>query len=177
MEWSTALLLDIIKLTVAGSLVFLIVYLTIKPLIERSQGLKLVELKKEEMKTTLPLRLQAYERIVLFVERINPANLILRTHSQGIGVYEYQNILVNEIRNEFQHNIAQQIYLSSASWSVVKRVKEETITLINNVARNLPEDATGLDLSKTMLTHLASLDQNPYDTALEIIKQDVQKLF
>lgn len=177
MEWVTAFFIDIIKFTVSGSLIFLVVYLTLRPVIERAQGLKLLELKKAALETTLPLRLQAYERVVIFVERINPSSLLLRNHATGITIQELQQILIAEVRNEYQHNISQQIYVSSTAWSVVKRIKEETLTMINNVAKTMPPDATPLDMSKIVLTHLASLEENPYDTALEILRQDIQKLF
>lgn len=177
MEWVSGFLLDIVKLTAAGLLVFWVVYLVVRPIIEREQNLKLAGLKKASLKTTLPLRLQAYERLVLFIERTNPSAMLLRFPVSALTVADLQQTLPGEIRNEFNHNITQQIYVSPVAWAVTKRVKEDTITLINNVAGNLQPDAPSIELSRIILTHLASLQEDPYESALAIIRSDLQKLF
>ena len=170
-------LIDILKLVAAGSIVFFIAWSVLKPEIEKQRNLKFFELKKSALDGTLPLRLQAYERLILFLERINPSNLLLRSHVAGISAAEMQHLLIAEIRSEFQHNITQQLYVSIPAWNVITRLKEDTITLINNTAKGLPADAGSVDLSKTILTHLAGMEQNPYDAALDLVKADIQQLF
>lgn len=138
----------------------------------------MLEIKKESLKHTLPLRLQAYERTILFLERINPANLLVRLHVSGMSAREMQAIIVSDIRNEYQHNISQQIYVSDNTWNVVKKIKDDTISIVNSAVTALPENATSGDLSRSILIHLAGLEtENPYDIALKIVKQDVQSLF
>lgn len=176
-ETAISFLLDIIKLSAAGLLVFYIIYANIKPLIAGRNARVLLDLKKASVEATLPLRLQAYERIVLFVERINPSALLLRYPAGGMSVAALHNILLTEVRAEFEHNITQQIYVSATAWQVVKKVKEETIGLINNVAKNVSPEAPALELSKIILSHLASLEDDPYEAALAVIKSEIQQLF
>jgi len=170
-------LLDIVKYTIAGSAVFFIAWFVVKEEIENAGRRKALELKKIAVETTLPLRLQAYERMVLFVERINPSSLLLRTHVPGSSVAESQQMLIAEIRNEFQHNITQQIYISQMSWSVISKLKEDTISLINNTAKAVPSDAPAVELSKLILTNMAAIGESPYDSAITLVKEDLQHLF
>ncbi len=123
------------------------------------------------------LRLQAYERLIIFVERINPANLLIRLHQPGISLTTMQSIVINEINVEYQHNIAQQLYVSAAIWNVVRKLKEDTQTMIVNAATGLAIDASGLDLSKKVLQHLMGIGQNPYDLTLDLIKSDIHQQF
>ena len=170
-------LLDILKFTLAGIGTVYAAFYLIKPHLDKTESLQLMELKKTISNQTLPLRLQAYERIVLFIERVNPASMLLRIHSTGLSAAELHSIVANEIRNEFQHNITQQIYVSSRAWAVVNRVKDDTLSIVTNAVKALPETATGLDLSKTVLGHLSHLQDNPYDIALQIVKEDMEALF
>lgn len=170
-------ILDVLKFTLAGSAVFFIAYSVIKSEIDKSNQLKVLELKKSTLATTLPLRLQAYERIALLIERINPSSLLVRSHAPGLNVLQIQQLLVSEVQNEFQHNVTQQVYLSLQAWIVVRRLKDDTIGLINNSAKGLPIDAPSIELSKVILSHLSNLEENPYDAALALIKSDLKDLF
>ena len=122
-----------------------------------------------------PLKLQAHERLVVFVERLNPSNLFLRLYQQGMSLQLFQSILLNEIRSEYQHNVSQQLYVSPATWSMVKNLKEDTLAMINNAAKALPQDAPGAELSKTILQHMAAMESNPYDLTQHIITKDIQE--
>ncbi|MDR6942385.1 DUF7935 family protein [Mucilaginibacter pocheonensis] len=170
-------LLDILKYTVAGIGVVWVALYLFKPYLDRADQIQLLELKKSISSQTLPLRLQAYERIILFIERINPANMLVRLNVSGLSAAELQLMVVTEIRNEFQHNITQQIYVSSRVWNVVKRVKEDTLTMVNNTIKAMPNDATGMDISKTILIHLNQLEQDPYEIATGLVRQDIEELF
>ena len=170
-------LLDILKLTIAGIGVVYAAFYLLKPYLDKSESLQLAELRKTISSQTLPLRLQAYERIVLFVERVNPANMLIRLSGTGASAAELHALVVSEIRNEFQHNISQQIYVSDRAWTIVKRVKDDTLSVVTNAVKALPENTTGLELSKTILAHLSHLEDNPYEIALKIIREDVEGLF
>ena len=169
-------LLDILKLTLAGVGVIYVAFYLVKPYLDKSENMQLLELKKTISSQTLPLRLQAYERIVLFVERANPSNMLVRLNEAGMSAAELHSMVVSEIRNEYQHNITQQIYVSSRAWLIVKRVKDDTLSVVTNAIKGLPENATGLELSKTILAHLSHLEDNPYDIALKIIREDMEVL-
>ncbi|ACU05799.1 hypothetical protein [Pedobacter heparinus] len=139
--------------------------------------LKFATQKKEENPQLLSLRLQAHERLIVFIERINPSNLFIRLHQQGISVQELQATILNEIRAEYQHNVTQQLYISSATWNVVKQLKDDTIAMVNNGVENLSPDATGVDLSRKILQHMTGIENNPYDLTLDLIKNDIHLLF
>lgn len=170
-------LLDILKFTIAGAGVVWIAFYLFKPYLDKQSQLQILELKRSAGNQTLPLRLQAYERVVLFIERINPANMLIRLNVGSLSAAELHIIVVNEIRNEFQHNITQQIYVSSRVWAVLKRVKEDTLSLVNNAVKALPENSTGMELSKTVLIHLSQLEDDPYEIAVNLVRQDLEELF
>lgn len=171
-------LLDIVKYITAGLAIFFIAWHFVRNYIDAGHDVNAQELKKSAQAHTFPLRLQAYERIVLFLERINPASMLVRLHVSGMSAKEMQNLILADIRAEYQHNIAQQLYVSNKAWSVVKKIKEDTISLINDAMHSLPENASGIELSKAILTHLATLEsENPYDVALTLVKHDIQQLF
>ena len=100
---------------------------------------------------TVPLQLQAYERLVLLTERIALPNLISRLNQPGISAYEMKLILTENIRHEFDYNSTQQLYVSPVSWDAVRNLKEQNIMVVNQVAASLPADASAGDLNKKIL--------------------------
>jgi hypothetical protein len=171
-------LAEIVKYTISGIIIFFAAWYFIKPMLVQNLNFQRVELRKASIQHTLPLRLQAYERSVLFIERINPSNLFIRLQSPGMTAIQLHQLVLAEIRAEYQHNISQQIYVSDVSWTVVKRIKDETIGIVSSALNSLPAEASAMDLSKSVLTHLANLEsENPYDAALSLIKRDIQNLF
>jgi len=174
---TTQYLLDILKFTIAGAGVIWIAFYLVKPYLDKQNQVQLLELKRSVSSQTLPLRLQAYERVVLFIDRINPANMLIRLNAGGLSAADLHIVIVNEIRTEFQHNVTQQIYVSSRVWAVMKRVKEDTMSLVNNAIKGLPQNATAMDLSKTVLIHLSQLEDDPYEIAINLVRQDLEELF
>lgn len=170
-------LLDILKYTLSGLIVFFAGFYVVRSYYDKISSHGILELKKAAQTHTLPLRLQAHERIILFIERINPANMLLRLHVSDISAAEMHRLIVSEIRTEFQHNIAQQLYIGDETWRIVKRLKEDTIALVTNAAKSLPEKASSLELNKAILIHLSGLEENPYDQAVAIIKKDIHQIF
>jgi len=156
-----------------------LVYMTVKDLI-RKPG------KKEEeagnassggnSAAVLPLQLQAYERLVLLVERINPQSLISRLYMPELTVVDMQISLVQTIRAEFDHNISQQIYVSPSAWETVKTLKEQTITLINQIASQLPQDAPAKELNKQILEAFLQAGESPSELAAQILNGEAKKI-
>ncbi len=109
------------------------------------------ETRPETASSSLPMKLQAYERLILLTDRIALPNLISRTNQSGLNVREMQNVLIQTIRQEFDHNITQQIYVSPEAWDAIRNLKEQNMLIINQVASFLPESATGQDLNKHLL--------------------------
>jgi hypothetical protein len=171
------ILLDILKFTVAGVGVVWVAFYLFKPYLDKNERLQILELKRSADNQTLPLRLQAYERVVLFIERINPASLLVRLNGVGLSAADLHYQAIQEVSGEYQHNITQQVYVSSRAWAVIRRLKDDTISLLNSTLRALPENASGLDLGRALLTHLSQLEDNPYDTAASLIRKDLEELF
>ncbi|MCX2480860.1 hypothetical protein OQY15_17275 [Pedobacter sp. MC2016-15] len=133
--------------------------------------------KEEDKVALLQLRLQAHERMIVFVDRLNPSNLFIRLYEQGVPAVQLQARILNEVRTEYQHNVSQQLYINAASWNVLRKLKDDTIAMINNAAGTLPADASGRDLSRTVLEHVAGIAENPYDLTIQLIKQDIHQMF
>ena len=169
-------LLDILKYSIAGIGVVWVAFYLLKPHLDKQDQLQLLELKKSISSQTLPLRLQAYERMVLLIERINPANMLIRLKPGDYTAAELHALVVNEVRNEYQHNITQQIYISLRAWGIVKQLRNDTLNIVSNAVKALPADASGMDLSKLILAHLSQLENDPYDTGLGLIRKDLDNI-
>lgn len=170
-------LFDILKYTVAGIGIVYVAFYLFKPLLDKSQTLQALEIRKAISNQTLPMRLQAYERMVLLIDRVDPSNMLIRLNGNGYSAVELYNIILNEVRTEYQHNVTQQIYVSPQAWGAVRRIKEDTINLVTNTTQSLPPNATGLDLGKAVLNHLAKLENNPYELAIAIVRKDMDNIF
>ena len=138
------------------------------------QRLKLM-LLKENQKGSLPIRLQAYERMTLFLERINPAKLLLRITSINNDKEAYALSIINTIEQEFEHNLSQQIYISEKCWSIIIASKNATIQLIKQTELN-EEVKTAQDLREAVLRKIVE-NASPSSTALAFIKDEVRSLF
>jgi hypothetical protein len=170
-------LFDVLKYCISGLIIFFVAWFIVREYLQNTYKFRLIDLKKSSQAQTLPLRLQAYERVAIYIERINPANMLIRLHVSGVTVRELQHLALSDIRTEYQHNMSQQLYISHDAWAMVKDLKEKTINLLNNAAKGLPPEASSVELSKTVLTHLATLEENPYDIALDAIRKEMQYLF
>jgi hypothetical protein len=133
------------------------------------------ELLKENQKQSLPIRLQAYERLVLFLERINPVQLLLRVPGTGLDPQSYATLLVHSIQTEYEHNITQQIYVSEEAWNTVLKAKNGIIVLIRN--KSITEGITNADeMRQAILTELMESD-SVSDIAIAFIKEELKKVF
>jgi hypothetical protein len=117
---------------------------------------------------TKQLQLQAYERLMLLTDRIALPNLINRVNQPGVGAKDMQFILTQHIRQEFDHNITQRIYVSPATWDAVDKLKEQNLLIINQVASYLPADASGHDLNKSILELIM---QNPKASLHQVVAE------
>lgn len=131
--------------------------------------------RKELEKHALPIRLQAYERMVLFLERITPAKLLVRISPKSSNKENYESLLLATIEEEFEHNLSQQIYLSDECWSIITASKNATIQLIRK-ASLLPKTDTANKLREVVLTEMME-KRPPSDAALSFIKNEVSELW
>jgi hypothetical protein len=165
---------ELLKIILPALVVYATVYHTLKTLYERDRDIKRLEIRKASNELTLPIKLQAFERMTLFIERINPNSMITRVYETGMTARDLQSKLLYEIKQEFEHNFTQQLYISKTAWDAIVTVKEETVHLINQASNSLPAQATGLDLSRKILNHQLSLEKDVYNITIQILKSEIQ---
>ena len=136
-----------------------------------------IQAQGEEQRIILPIRLQACERIVLFLDRIAVNNLIMRLNRPELNAIQLQAALVGAIREEFEYNLSQQLYISSRTWALVKNAKEETIRLINTASMKVSENATSSEMVRMLLELSLAEDKSAVDLALEEVKLEIRKSF
>ena len=170
---------DLLKTILPALIVAGAIFLLFRQFLEREQQRRLIELRLESGKTTLPQRLQAYERVILLLERISPNNILVRLGSAGQTAAEYHRVLQEEIRAEYDHNISQQLYLSSEVWALVKEAKENVLTTVNRAFHGLPtpQQLRGTELAKRILEGLMNDEADPTAAAIEAVKREASGLF
>lgn len=132
-------------------------------------------LHRENQKQALPLRLQAYERMVLFLERISPGKLLSRMAPVGEDAKSYETLLTHTIDQEFEHNLTQQIYISDECWNAIKTAKNATIALVRKTA--LKEEVDSAVKMREVLLKEIIENGSPSDTALSFIKEEISDVF
>lgn len=125
---------------------------------------------------TIKLRLQAAERFVLYLERIEPGRLVMRTHQNGMSAKMLQNEMLKAIREEFDHNLSQQIYVSPGAWNLIKNAKEEMTKFVTACGDGMSKDANSLEFTKTLFQAASKVDKLPSEVALEYLRQEVRSL-
>ncbi|WP_234734607.1 DUF7935 family protein [Tellurirhabdus bombi] len=171
------LVAELLQLTIPAGLVLLGMYLAIKAMLERDFRKQQQEIRHQYSETVIPIRLQAYERMTLFLERISPNNLLLRMGGQELTALDLQQLLLREIRDEYNHNLSQQVYMSQASWDQIVQAMNEVVALINQAASEVMPDAPALDLSKKIFEQVIQQNNQPVALALKVIKEEIQQTF
>ena len=169
-------LLDIIKIIIPALLVFLTAWVLLRNMIRNDQEKRRQEVILQGARTVTPIKLQAYERIVLFLERISLESLLIRVSTHDMTVAQLHSALVTTIRSEFEHNLSQQIYMSPQAWEVVKNARSNTIKMINSEAEKMKGDAPGINLSKQLLSRVMELDKESTRAAIDYIKGEVGRM-
>ncbi|NBB19985.1 hypothetical protein GVN20_11535 [Runella sp. CRIBMP] len=168
---------DLLKIVLPAALVLYAVYLTVTAFLKKQFVEKQLENRSKKLEITLPIRLQAYERMCLFLERISPNNLIVRLNGSATQAIEFQQILMHEVREEFNHNLSQQVYMSHEAWEKIRGAQQEVITLINQAASEVAPDAPPLDLAKKIFEKIIQENRNPTASALKFVKEEIQQEF
>lgn len=128
----------------------------------------------EKTKTFFPLKIQAYERVILFLERIDPSNMMIRAHKSGMNAATLHRELLKIVRDEYTHNMSQQIYIQPNSWNILLLAKDETIQIINVAINSVEENANGLDLSAKIFESIAAKKLSPTQKARNAIVREFQ---
>ena len=165
------LLLSLAPTLVVG----LIAYYFFKEHLKNEDGRRRFLLHKDMQVNTMPIRLQAYERMVLFLERISPSKLLIRIAPTSSDKASYETLLIASIEQEFEHNLSQQIYISDDCWTIICAAKNATIQLVRKAAL-LEKTDTANKLREVVLTEMME-KHAPSSTALSYIKQEVSKMW
>ncbi len=144
---------------------------------KKEENLKRIELAVNNRKIVTPLRFQAYERLILFLERITPNSIILRLQTPNMTSEQLHKEILELIRAEYEHNLSQQLYVSSESWEKVRSAKELTIQLINNAANKVKPTDNALELSREIFDRLIEKEKAPTHAAIESLKKEIANLF
>lgn len=171
------IVIEFAKLLLPAAAVLYGMYLTVKSFLNKELEKKAVDLRMKNSETILPIRLQAYERMCLFLERITPNNLIIRLNNSSFSAKQFQQVLLNDIREEFNHNLSQQLYMGDESWRLVKQAKEEVVMIINRSAEDLSPEASSLDLAKNIFKKMEAGESDPSAPALMHIKNEIRQVF
>lgn len=168
-------LLNLLMYTVPSLIVGAISYLFFREHNQNEDDRRKFLIHKQLQKEALPQRLQAYERLSLFLERINPNRLLLRVSPTSTKKNDYETLLINNIEQEFEHNLSQQVYVSDSCWSIINASKSATIQLIRKVGMSEKID-TASKLREAILTEMMD-KAAPSNAGLSFIKKEVSDLW
>lgn len=175
--------LQILIVIVPSLVVLFVTYFMMKNNAETMQHFfqEEIKLRKEEIKAmnqniTGPLRVQAYERMILFLERIAPDSLVLRLHQPDMNARQLHGEIIRALRSEYEHNLSQQIYMSIGAWQMIHTAKEETAKLVNLTVDAIPS-ATGLQLGQAIIDNASKLKRLPSEVAIEYLKKEFSESF
>jgi len=168
------IVIEVLKYTIPGLVVFAAVYFILRQYLNSQYQMKALEMKARYTKQAIPLKLQAYERLLLFCERISIPNLLLRLKSNDMSAVDLKNALVISVQKEFEHNMAQQLYCSNKLWDIIALAKNDVISIISDISGTVSAQAPASDLSTALMKRLANIKKSPIDVARAAIKEEAK---
>jgi len=165
-------LLEIIKITVPALIVFFTVYHLMKQYLASQYQLKSLDFKQKQQSTTIPLRLQAYERLSLFCERISIPSLVLRVRGDEMSASELRLAMMIAVQKEFEHNITQQVYISEQLWKIIKIARDDVMNVVSEVYEQQGAETSIDNYVQALFAHLQNREFMPLDKALVAIKKE-----
>ena len=169
--------IEILKYTFPAALMLLLTYLLLSNFVDNEEKRRAFYLRKDLSKKSLPMRFQAFERVIMLLERITPNHLVIRVTPGNLDIGSYRKLLVESVRQEFDYNITQQIYLSDKSWEHVVSAKSQVVSLINKTAAELGANATASDLSRKLIEAEMAGEIFPTKAAILLIKHEAARHF
>jgi hypothetical protein len=167
---------EILKIILPALLVMITAWFVIRNMLNDEHDRRRQELLLQTVKTITPVRLQAYERVILLLERISPESLIMRNAAPDQSAQQLHSILVTSIRSEYEHNLSQQIYMSNEAWEMVKNARGTVVRIINNIATQLPPTATGEELSRLLIEEVMDMDSEPCRASIDFVKAELARI-
>lgn len=152
----------------------------VKAFVVNEQKKTILEIQKisqaETRKVVTPLQLQAYERLVLYLERMKYDNLILRCYEPGMSARLLKDVMIKNIRDEYEHNLSQQLYISTQAWAMIRNAKEESINILNAFTPKEDKDTTPTAFAGQILEHTGA-GINQIEQAQEFLKKEMASRF
>lgn len=165
-------LLEIARYLLPSLVVLVMTYLIIKIFLENELKKRDKDHRKEYANTVIPLRVQAYERAILFLERIDPTNLILRLHKGDMTASQLQFAIVKSIREEYEHNMSQQLFMSDKAWAHLVNAREFVLNMVNRSMEATDNNSPGKDLAASIITHYVKAETNVIAKGVKYIKAE-----
>jgi len=173
MEYTT-FFLQLLVTAIGGCIAVVLSFYIVWPKIEVSLlKINSIHERKELTKDTLQLRFAAYERLLLFVNRISPQQIMLRNHNTEGTIEQFKKNIIADLEAEFQHNFTQQLYVSDLAWTIIKDLKNNTSLLFQNASKIMPPTANVDDYIAVVFKHANEWSENPYDVAQNILKKEL----
>ncbi|MDP4201954.1 MAG: hypothetical protein Q8861_04620 [Bacteroidota bacterium] len=169
------ILFDILKYTLPAALVVFATYVVMKQLHNENEKHRRYEFLRTSAQLITPARLQAYERLTLFIERMIPDNLVMRQPCSSMTAAALQAQLLEIIRNEYEHNVSQQLYVGNDVWIMVKNAKESMLQLVNSCATRLPAGSSGIALAQLIIETYNAASGTTLDIALNMLKKEMNE--
>ncbi|MEZ4722289.1 MAG: hypothetical protein R2813_10485 [Flavobacteriales bacterium] len=163
----------LLLIPVAG--VVAVVYVMLTKYFESQEQKQLSEWKQKQAKDYLPIQMQAYERLILLMERTHPERLVFRINKPGMSARLMRADIMKLIRDEFDHNLTQQLYISNEAWESVKAAREETLKILNLAAERTDKDGSSMEFSTAILEIVGQMKRTPTDIAIDILKAEFRK--
>jgi hypothetical protein len=168
---------ELLKIIIPALIVFLTAYFIFRDMLENSQKQREFEFRIKNSRKVTPVRLQAYERLALLLERISPQSLLIRVSPHDLSASDFHQQLLSQIRQEFEHNLSQQIYVSPMLWEAIRGAKENLIGIINKSAEEIDREAPALLLSKRIIENYIDEENQIIVIAMNELKKEIGKLF
>ncbi|MBV6646785.1 MAG: hypothetical protein KI790_15110 [Cyclobacteriaceae bacterium] len=169
--------IELLKILGPALIVLYASYLLVRSFLDRQLSEIRMGIRQKNQEVVLPIRLQAYERVVLLLERISPNNLVTRLNNAAFSAKEFQQVLVSEIREEYNHNLSQQVYMSDEAWTYVSTAVEDAISLINEAGVEMGEKSKSLDLAKRIFELTLQQERNAIQLASSFLKEEIREVY
>jgi len=171
------ILLELLKYTLPALVVFVTAFVMFRGFLKQEEMKLQIQASDRNRKTVLPIRLQAYERLALLLERISPESIIMRVNKPGMTANQLHSELLTSIRTEFDHNISQQVYISNEAWDLIIVARGKVINLINNATSQVKDEATALTLSQKVFEMTMELTDQPISEAMKFLKKEMEQFY
>ena len=169
--------LNIVMGVVPAVVVGVVAYMLINRFLEAEKEKHVMEIRRESVKFSIPVKMQAYARIILLLERLDPVKSVNRVIKPGMTSRDLQKTVLADIRNEFEHNITQQLYVSKTTWEEVKKAKDESMKILAITITRTPDQGDAIEYTKVLIQVLAEVNASPTLAAIEVVRHEAKKIF